>query len=157
MATIVKYCGPGVTSVGDQARSSEQKRERKRERLPTYSTTDTRLRLDTLRSDPRAHCLLFRRQTARDVRTRDEEKERERERVRVGFRRRKGDERENQPYVHIGGYISSGERIRLEIIGRYTRIYVGRRSRRVYQDLTSGRERLPPARCGKSGEEDVRK
>lgn len=42
--------------------------------------------------------------------------------------------------MRTGGYISSVERIRLEIIGRYTRIYVGWRSRRVYQDLTSRRE-----------------
>lgn len=37
MATIVKYRGPGVTSVGDQARSREEKEKRReREGTTTY-------------------------------------------------------------------------------------------------------------------------
>lgn len=142
--------GPALrqSAIKDQARSSE----REKERTTTY-VLHTRLRLDTLQSDPRAHCLPFRRQTARDVRT---EKEREIERVsesaldgEKGMREKTG-----RTYIRIGGYISSGERIRLEIIGRYTRIHVGRRSRRVYQDLTSGDSHRRGA--GKA-EKDVRK
>jgi len=37
----------------------------------THCLRGPRLRLDASRSDPRVHCLLFRRQTARDVRTKD--------------------------------------------------------------------------------------
>lgn len=41
MATIVKYCGPGVTSVGDQARSSERERERTTTYVLHYGHTAT--------------------------------------------------------------------------------------------------------------------